>query len=229
MRAIGILGGTFDPIHYGHVRFAEDARDRLQLAEVRLMPTGQPPHRTRPVASPADRYAMVELAVANSPGLRADDIELRQAGPNYTVLTLFALRAQLGDTPLCLLLGGDALAGLAGWHRWRELFDLAHLVVAARPGSVFLDDHSLEIVDVVPPEVLREWSARMTHDPQDLHGHPSGRTFHLAIRPHAISASDLRRRLAGGERPRDLLPPQVLAYIDSHHLYRNSSPASDAS
>jgi nicotinate-nucleotide adenylyltransferase len=221
MAAFGILGGTFDPIHYGHLRFAEDARDRLRLTEVRLVPTGVPPHRIPPQASGADRLAMVQLALANSPGLRADDIELRHAGTSYTVRTLQALRSELGATPLCLLLGADALAGLASWHRWRELFDLAHLVVAARPGSVALE--------ALPPEIMGEWSARMTHDLGELHDHPAGRTFYLPIRPHLISASDLRRRLATGERPRDLLPPSVLAYIDSHHIYRNRAYPTDAS
>jgi nicotinate-nucleotide adenylyltransferase len=221
MAAIGILGGTFDPVHNGHVCFAEDARDGLGLGEVRLIPVGDPPHREPPYAPAADRLAMVRLAIADRPGLRADDVEVCRAGPSYTVLTLETLRAELGAIPLCLLLGADALAGLGGWHRWHELFALAHLVVAARPGSIAPDE--------LPAAVRDEWVPRLAHDVQDLHTRSAGRTFHLRIRPHLISASDLRQRLADGERPGDLLPPPVLAYIDSHHLYRNRAHLADAS
>jgi nicotinate-nucleotide adenylyltransferase len=217
---IGLLGGTFDPIHHGHVRFAEDARARLALAEVRLIPTGNPPHRSPPTSSAADRLAMTRLAVEGLAGLTVDDREVRRPGASYTVDTLAELKAELPATPLCLLVGADALAGLASWHRWRELFALAHVVFAARPGALAL--HRM------PPEVAAEVSGRLTHDPAQLGEKIGGCAFHLEIRPHLLSASGLRKRLAAGEKPADLLPPAVLAYIESHHLYRTDPPPTDA-
>jgi len=217
---IGLLGGTFDPIHYGHLRFAEDARAAIGLREVLLVPAGDPPHRARPRTLAADRLAMVRLAASDFAGLRADDRELRRAGPSYTVLTLEELRAESGDTPICLLLGMDALAELQTWHRWQDLFGLAHLVAAARPGRA--------AGGTLPPALAQAWHARLATAAVELAVAPSGRTFYLPIRPHVISATDLRARLARGERPADLLPPSVLAYIESHQLYRNDPALTDA-
>ncbi len=129
-----MLGGTFDPVHYGHLRFADEVRRSLGLKELHLVPAGDPPHRSGPVASAADRLAMLRLAVAEFPGLVVDSREVDRAGKSYTVLTLEALRREDAQRPLLLLVGADAFRGLPSWHRWRELFALAHLVVVARPG-----------------------------------------------------------------------------------------------
>jgi nicotinate-nucleotide adenylyltransferase len=211
--AVGVLGGTFDPIHYGHLRFADDARAALGLSEVRLIPAGRPPHRAPPVASAADRLAMTRLGAAEFSGIRVDDCELRREGPSYTVSTLTDLRAELGRTPIVLLLGLDAFVGLPSWHRWRELFDLAHLAVAARPGA--------NEPDRLPPALAAEWSARSAGDAGQWRNAPAGRVLRVPIRPQAIAATDLRARLARGERPADLLPPAVLAYIEQHRLYQD--------
>ena len=210
---MGVLGGTFDPIHYGHLRFADDARIALALSEVRLIPAGTPPHRAQPVASAVDRLAMAKLGAAEFAGLKIDDRELQRAGPSYTVLTLIDLRAELGHTPIVLLLGADAFAGLPSWHRWRELFDLAHLAVAARPGT--------QEPDRLPTELAGEWMARFTSDAAQCRSIPAGRVLRVPIRPQAIAATELRARLARGERPVDLLPPAVLAYIEQHRLYQD--------
>ena len=131
---IGVLGGTFDPIHYGHLRTAFELWQALKLAEVRFLPTGNPPHRERTLADAALRVEMVRAAVADQPPFVVDDREVRRAGASYTVDTLTELRSENPERSLCLLLGMDAFLGLPNWHRWRELFDLAHVVVAHRPG-----------------------------------------------------------------------------------------------
>ena len=133
--ALGLLGGTFDPIHFGHLRLAEEAREQLGLERVRLIPAGQPPHRGAPGGSADERLAMTQLAAAGNTGFEVDDSEVRLAQPSYTVLSLERLRAELGpQRPLVLILGADAFAGLQRWHRWQELFALAH--IAVRDGEV---------------------------------------------------------------------------------------------
>src|SRR5262245_12412890 len=131
---LGLFGGTFDPIHYGHLRTAFELWQALGLAEVRFMPTGSPPHREQTHASAGHRLAMVKAAVAGQPAFTVDDREVRRSGVSYSVDTLAELRAEHPDRSLCLLLGMDAFLGLPNWHRWRELLDLAHIVVAHRPG-----------------------------------------------------------------------------------------------
>src|SRR5690606_14643807 len=132
---LGLLGGTFDPVHFGHLRLAEEARETLRLAEVALIPAGTPPHRDDPGAPAEHRLAMVELAVTGNPALRGGDVEVRSTGRSYTVLTLERLRARAGPArPLVLILGADAFAGLSAWHRSDELLGLAHVAVASRPG-----------------------------------------------------------------------------------------------
>src|SRR5688572_26035583 len=132
---IGIFGGTFDPIHHGHLRLAEELAEKAKLAEVRFAPSGTPPHRARPGASAEDRVAMARLAAAGNPRFVVDERETQRAGAGYTFDTLTELRRELGQSrPLALLLGADAFLEFATWHRWREIFGLAHVVVAYRPG-----------------------------------------------------------------------------------------------
>ena len=134
MQPIGLFGGTFDPIHYGHLRTAFELWQELRLAEVRFLPTGSPPHRDDPLASSELRLAMVRAAVADQPAFVVDDREIRRTGISYSVDTVTELRAEYPDRSLCLLLGMDAFLGLPNWHRWRDLLGLAHIVVAHRPG-----------------------------------------------------------------------------------------------
>ncbi len=131
---LAILGGTFDPVHYGHLRLADDVRTALALPEVRLVPAGKPPHRVAPQASARDRIAMLELGVREFPGLVVDAREINRGGKSYTVDTLGELRGEMPHTPLALLIGADAFRGLSSWHRWKDLFVLAHLIVVPRPG-----------------------------------------------------------------------------------------------
>lgn len=203
---IGIFGGTFDPIHYGHLRPAQEAMQKLALAELRLIPAATPPHRPPPQASAAQRLAMVELAIRDFPGLRVDDRELQRGGLSYTVLTLESLRAEFGNTPLCLLLGADQFRSFETWHRWQEIPALAHLVVLNRPGatagSLPAWARGRECADFY---VMREASA--------------GRLAFLSVSPQDISATRIRAALVRGESVQGLLPEAVLDYIRINQVY----------
>jgi nicotinate-nucleotide adenylyltransferase len=219
--ALAILGGTFDPVHNGHVELARELRATLPLSELRFVPAGDPPHRGAPAAGAADRLAMVELAIDDQPGLAVDAREIARAGRSYTVLTLEELRHENRARPLAFVVGADAFLGMPAWHRWRELFELAHVVVVARPG--------IDLEALLTPPLSAEWQARRRDDPQALATSAAGAIVVAAITPHAISASAIRRELARGPAGvaavRGLLPAAVLAYIERHRLYR---PHTDA-
>ncbi len=214
---IGLLGGAFDPIHFGHLRLGLEAAERLGLEQVRFIPTGIPPHRAAPCTSAPHRFEMTRIAVAGNPLFSLDDREIRRAGPCYTVDTLEALRAELGSArPLCLLLGGDAFLGLATWHRWRELFGLCHIVVANRPGI------TLATLEQTMPEALRSETQTRRDAAATLRA-PAGTIVPLPIPPLDISSTAIRGLLAAGRSPRYLLPHGVLEYIGRHGLYRENN------
>jgi nicotinate-nucleotide adenylyltransferase len=217
--ALGILGGTFDPIHNGHVELAREVRDALGLACVRLIPAGDPPHRAAPVATAAHRLAMVELAIEGIPGLEVDAREIDRPGRSYTVDTLRSLRNESRERPLALIVGADAFIGLPTWHEWHQIFALSHIVVVARPGVV--------IEDTVPEALAGEWSRRHVRDVQALAESPAGHIFVQAITPHPISASSIRGALVDGNTAavKGLLPSAVLAYIERNRLYRSRPDA----
>jgi nicotinate-nucleotide adenylyltransferase len=203
---IGIFGGTFDPIHYGHLRPAQEVMQKLALAELRFIPAAQPPHRPAPQASATQRLAMVELAIRDLPGFRVDDQELRRGGLSFTVRTLESLRAELGKTPLCLLIGADQFRSLETWHRWQEIPDLAHLAVLNRPGTKL--------------DTLSSWAhGRVCADLQVLRETPAGRLAFLSVSPQDISATRIRAALARGESVQGQLPEAVLDYIRTNHIY----------
>jgi nicotinate-nucleotide adenylyltransferase len=212
---ICILGGTFDPVHFGHLRLAQELADVVRAGRVLFIPAGVPPHRAAPHASAVQRLEMVRLAVAGNPRFAADDRELKRAGPSYTVDTLAALRDELGtDAPLCLLLGSDAFAALPTWHRWETLFDLAHIMVAHRPGA----RHATW--DECMPQLLRaEWRKRLCGDPAELHAAPAGRILAHPIAALDISATAIRDGVRSGATPRYLLPDSVLDYIQINSVY----------
>jgi len=211
---LGIFGGTFDPPHVGHLRLAIEAREALGLAAVRLIPASAPPLRDAPCADARHRLAMVARAVAGTPGLEVDAAEVEAAAaPSYTVDTLARLRQRVGATrPLVLLLGADAFGRLESWHRWRDLFGLAHIAVATRPG------HALK-VGAGDTALDAEFRAR-DGVPAALGAAPAGAIVPFAITALEISATALRQRLAGGASVRHLVTDAVLDYIDSHQLYR---------
>jgi len=206
-----VYGGTFDPIHCGHLAIACAARDALDCT-VHLMPAGDPPHRAPPGADGATRAAMVALAIEDMPGLVLDRRELEREGRSYTVDTLAELRSELGAAqPLAWLVGADSLLGLPGWLRWRDLFGLAHLVVAERPGSALDAELPAGLADA-----LRD---RWTRAPADLQSQPAGRVLRLHQPLSHVSATAMRARLAAGESTVDWLPPAVTAFIHEKGLY----------
>lgn len=195
MKPLAVFGGTFDPIHLGHLSVAWEAAELLN-AEVRLLPASVPPHRPPPVANAAQRVAILRAALQRQSRLSLDTRELERSGPSYTFDTLLDLRAEHGERPLVLLIGADAFTGLPGWHRWRELFTVAHVGVLSRPGV----DASL------PDELQREVDLRRVDDAAALHGKPAGLIVELAVTPLEISATRIRELLAAGRDPRYLLP-----------------------
>jgi len=210
MRAIAVLGGTFDPVHIGHLRVAWEAAEALD-ADVRLMPAQVPPHRPPPVASAQQRVRMLQLALADQERLTLDTRELERPGPSYTFDTLQGLRSEFGNAQsLILLLGADAFAGLPSWHRWRELFELAHIVVLTRPG------HGA----AWPAELATAVAPRCVNAVSKLHEAAAGRILELAVTALEISASQVRALLAAGREPRWLLPEAVLAAPEFSTAYR---------
>ena len=208
-RAIAIFGGTFDPVHYGHLRAASEVAELLSVTDFRLLPAGHPPHREGTWAEAYHRLAMLELALAPHPDLTVDEREVRRQGPSFMVDTLESIRVEAGDAPILMCLGQDAANGLDRWHRWREIFDLAHLVVMTRPRS-----HPQY------PEDLGEYiGKRQVRRTRDLMNSPAGRVRHIEVTQLAISSTDIRRQLATGRDPRFLLPDTVLTYIRKHGLY----------
>lgn len=211
MKPLGILGGTFDPVHYGHLRPAQEVLRALDLAEVRIIPAANPPHRRPPLATMEQRLRMVELAVSGIPGLCVDDREIRRGGPSYTVLTLESLRQETGERPLCLLLGQDAFEGIETWHQWQRLPELAHFIVMTRPGW------SLPARDVLPTW-MQGRLARLTGD---LARSGAGKIYFQTVTPQDISATRIREAIARGEAVDGLTPPAVLDYLHTHRIYLN--------
>ncbi len=210
---LGILGGTFDPVHFGHLRPALDIRQSLGLEEVRLLPCNNPPHRPQPVADAAQRVAMLEAAIRNHPEFSIDRRELERDGPSWMFDTLVSLREEFGARSLCLLVGMDAFLGLPGWHRWHELIDLCHMVVMTRPGNEFCAAGELE-------EFVNQ---HRVVDPAELESHAAGRILFRDVTRLDISGTRIRALLAQGESAGFLVPEAVLEIIRQEGLYRAGS------
>lgn len=199
-RPLAIFGGTFDPIHIGHLRAAWEASEALD-AEVRIVPAKIPPHRPQPVAGAAERAAMLRAAVAGQDRLALDLRELEREGPSYTFDTLTSLRAEIGGArPLVVLIGADAFAGLSEWHRWRELFDLAHMCVLTRPAQI----------PAMSGELAAEVASRTVDDMAGLRDGPAGCVLNMVVSALGISATRIRALLAEGREPRWLVPDALL-------------------
>lgn len=211
MQAVGVFGGTFDPIHFGHLRLAEEMAEALGLERVLFVPAGQPPHRDAPRTAATHRLEMVRRAVRGNPRFAVDTREVAAPRPSYTVDTLAALRAELGnDVPLWLLLGGDAFLGLPTWHEWRRLFDLAHIAVATRPSGPTPAPE--------PPHALQQEIAHRQGGGAASTA-PAGSVQMRPMTPLRISATTIRDTLARHGSARYLLPDAVLDYIHEHQLY----------
>jgi nicotinate-nucleotide adenylyltransferase len=212
-RGEGILGGTFDPIHYGHLRLADEVGAALGLAHVRLIPAGNPYHRlaAAPLTPSPQRLAMARLGVVGFPRLMVDPREALRSEPSYTIDTLTALREELGSTPILMLLGADTFATLPTWKRWPDLFGLAHLVVVARPGYA--------PAEPLPPVLAGVLAARRTDDP-GLLSKAAGLIYYQSVTPQPISATQVRATVHAGQRLDGMVPPAVADYIETHSLYR---------
>ena len=209
LNPMGIFGGTFDPIHYGHLRSAFELLEALELSEVRFLPAGNPPHRDTTYADAAMRVAMVRAAIDGEPRFLLDDRELRREGPSYSVDTLLDLRAEYAHRSLCLIIGMDAFLGLPQWHEWREILQLAHLVVAHRPGWQAPESGALG-------ELLAD---RGTGRIGDLHESRAGRVYIRAVTQLEISSSAIRELIRAGRAPRYLVPDPVCRLLAESGCY----------
>ncbi|MGZ4958132.1 MAG: nicotinate-nucleotide adenylyltransferase [Methylomonas sp.] len=204
---IGVYGGTFNPVHYGHLRTALEVRALFKLDELRLIPCRLPPHRELPDVPGEMRLQMLQIAAGGAPEFRVDRRELDREGPSYMVDTLRSLRAENPDKPLLLFIGADAFAGLESWHQWQRLFDHAHVVVMTRPGF--------------KRQPLSEFlQQRVIADRTALSVRPAGCLFFQPVTLLDISATQIREIIATGGDPRFLLPDAVLAFIQQHQLYQ---------
>jgi nicotinate-nucleotide adenylyltransferase len=206
---LAVFGGTFDPVHYGHLRCADEARQKLKLKNLYLLPAPNPPHRSMPQASAEQRLEMLRLAQAEFPALAIDTREFRRSGPSYMVDTLQELRAEFPGRPLLLLIGQDAANHLHSWHNWQQLFELAHIVILTRPGK---------------PEEYRQDMARQIQrcrvtDVQALARSEAGAVLPLEVTPVDISATTIKSIIRLGRSPRSMLPDAVLDYINTERLY----------
>jgi nicotinate-nucleotide adenylyltransferase len=213
---LGLMGGTFDPVHFGHLRLAEEAAVHLQLERVRWIPSGSPGHRAAPRTDAGHRLEMVRRAIAGNPRFAVDDAEAQASAPQFTIDTLRRLRRELGTSvPLVMIIGTDQLHRLDTWRSWRELFAHAHFAVGERPG------YPIER-EALPSAVGQELAQRAA-PARGLRDAPAGRIATFPMTMLAISASDIRDRIATGGSARYLLPPEVLAYIGANDLYRGST------
>ncbi|WP_411726836.1 nicotinate-nucleotide adenylyltransferase [Methyloglobulus sp.] len=207
---IGIFGGTFDPVHYGHLRSALEVKEIFGLDEVRLIPSSQPPHRNLPHAPAKLRVQMLKLAIENQPGLIIDTREIDRVGTSYMVITLESLRQEFPDQPLLLFIGSDAFNQLTCWYQWQRLLDFVHIIVLTRPGFTVrqLDDF---------------FAARQIANKQDLSEQLAGKLYFQPITQLDISATAIRNMIANERNPGFLLPDAVIAYIKQHQLYQTQT------
>lgn len=204
---VGIFGGTFDPVHYGHLRTVAETANALTFEQVVVVPCGIPYHRDPPVASPRERLDMVRLAVQENPMFVVDDREVASGCPCYSVVMLSALRRERPDRTFCLIIGRDSFLTITRWYEWPRLFDLGHVVVMSRPDTDGGPD----------PELWRY--ARRLLSPDELSERRSGGVLEHAVCPQSLSASEVRRAAAAGRPLYDMVPPAVAGYINAHHLY----------
>lgn len=212
MKLIGVLGGTFDPIHFGHLRMAQELYDALGLNEVRFIPAANPPHRHQPVANAGQRAEMVALAIAGNPMFKLDIRELERGDTSYTIDTLQSLRGEVGkDASICLLLGSDAFCKFDTWHRWDEILDLSHIALVERPMT--------NTRDPLPPILQSLLQDHYTENAEDFASSSAGLITMQRITALDISATRIREELKQGASPRYLLPDAVIDYLHAHRLY----------
>ena len=213
---IGILGGTFNPIHFGHLRPALEITEALQMRQMRLIPSAIPPHREEPEVAAPLRMQMVQAAVASEPRFVVDDRELRRNGPSYTVDTLSSLRSEVGDEAIGLLIGMDAFLDLHTWHQWERLIDLAHIIVMQRPSKYSQEQYRQKM----DPKVRALVDGHTASQWRQLHETPSGKMWFQGVTQLDISATAIRDTIKAGHSVRFLTPESVVKIIENHQLYR---------
>lgn len=209
-KPIGILGGTFDPVHNGHIRMAIECYERLDLEEVRLVPLHTPPHRSEPAASPEQRYKMLETATQKLDVLKVDDCELARGGISYTIETVKTMRKKFNRKSLCLLMGTDAFNSMYTWYQWKDLLNFVHIVIAERPGNIISPDN---------PELQDLLVSRQASNLTSLYDSPSGKIFEITIPLLDISSSQIRNIFLSKKNPAMLLPDNIIEYIETNHIY----------
>jgi len=217
MKHIGIFGGTFDPVHSGHLRVVIEILENFSLDELRLIPCNTPPIKKAAIASNTQRLTMLRLAIDSQTNIIIDDFELHRDGPSYTFDTLAAIKEKFPDAQLYLFLGTDAFLGLHHWHRWREIFELTHIIVIHRPGW---EIDSAEPASNINDEIKSTLRTRLTQEMSALKQKAAGNIMLFPIRKLHISSSEIRNLIHSGKNPEHLLPEKVLSFIYSEHLYQ---------
>jgi nicotinate-nucleotide adenylyltransferase len=213
---VGILGGTFDPVHYGHLRMAEELADMLEFESVRFIPSANPPHKPLPSTRAKDRCEMIKLAIASNPRFLLDDRELKRAGASYTIDTLLSLREELGGhIALCLIMGSDAFAELDRWHRWQEILQHCHIALVERPNAPLAGSFRTELQSLLDHHMVKS--------AEQLSTSPAGHISVQRITALDISATAIRHHVINGRSTRYLLPDAVIAHIQQHQLYQSST------
>ncbi|MDE0309942.1 MAG: nicotinate-nucleotide adenylyltransferase [Acidiferrobacterales bacterium] len=210
MKPIGVFGGTFDPIHFGHIRPMLEIRESTGISQVHYIPNSRPGHRDQPQTASIHRWNMMVLALDSRPDFVADDRELRRAGMSYMVTTLRSLRSEFALRPLCLILGMDAFLHIHRWYWWADVLKLANIIVMNRPGADF------------PNQLPGWWLQALEFNPWILHRKMSGCILHVAVERVNISATELRSRIARGDDCSESLPESVYEYINKHNLYQST-------
>ena len=220
--SIGVLGGTFDPIHFAHLRLAEEVAEAFRLNTVRLIPSANPPHRITPSATAEDRLKMVKLALdkANEK-LVPDGRELNRIGKSYMVDTLNDIRTEYSDASINLILGTDAFVELVTWHNWQQLFSLANIIVASRPNLPLS-----ELETNLEQKLATEYEKRKRHDRDLLHSSRNGLIFNYEFTSLEVSGTSLRKRIRQKQSLKYLLPDNVINYIQNHNLYKEKTSES---
>ncbi len=201
---IGIFGGTFDPVHYGHIKPALSIKQALNLTQLFYVPNRVPPHREKPWLNVQQRLLLLKTALRDYPDVSVDERELNRAGPSYMVDTLASLRDDYPGETLCLIIGMDAFAGLTSWYRWREIFHLAHLVVIQRPGYA-----STDIAKHMKPADYQFLAEKMTHDVNVLTSKETGVILLQSVPQLDISSTQIRARLLKGDDVSQWLPEEI--------------------
>jgi nicotinate-nucleotide adenylyltransferase len=213
MQRIGILGGTFNPIHYGHLRIAQETAEAFALSQIKFLPAAKPPLKTEPKVTAKQRVEMVQLAITTNPLFSLDTRELERNGPSYTIDTLESLRAEHPRDALCLIIGTDAFTHFDQWYRWQHILDYCHLIVVSRP----------PVADLDLSETLRKLlQMHQTHDATQLSQHTHGLIAMHAVTALDISSSQIRSLVHAHQNPAYLCPDVVISYIQAHQLYTDS-------